>query len=172
MAISLQLVETSKKEKPSVKPKEKEAQPFNETKAGAEGDAPPSIGQNRTILVVDDNPVVVKAFELKLQANGFKVVTITNGGLVASTAEQVKPNLIILDINFPPGGNGLQWTGFTILQWIKRFPELAGIPVIFISGDDAAKCKEKALAAGAAAFFQKPADYDQLLAAIVKILGK
>jgi CheY-like chemotaxis protein len=171
MAISLHLVETSKKEKPSAKPKANEPQPFNELKAGAESGATASMGRNRTIMVVDDNPVVVKAFELKLQASGFNVVTITNGGVVASTAEQVKPNLIILDINFPPGGNGLQWTGFTILQWIKRFPELAGIPVIFISGDDAAKCKEKALAAGAAAFFQKPANYDELLAAIVKILG-
>jgi CheY-like chemotaxis protein len=172
MPISLRLADTSKKEKPSAKPKAKEPQPFNETKAGAESGAPPSISRNRTILVVDDNPVVVKAFELKLQASGFKVVTVTNGALVASTAEQVKPNLIILDINFPPGGNGQQWTGFTILQWIKRFQELAAIPIIFISGEEAAKCKEQALAAGAAAFFQKPADYDELLAAIVKILGK
>jgi len=54
------------------------------------------------------------------------------------------------------------------MQWLRRFPELAGTPVILISGSDAAQYREKALQAGAVAFFQKPVLYKDLLATILQ----
>ena len=152
--------------RPPRQPKEKE--PF--VADGAQDETPASIGQSRRILVVDDNPVVLKAFELKLKALGFEVTTISNGAAVASTAERVKAELIILDINFPPAG-ALEWTGFTIIQWLRRFPELATIPVILITGGDSSQYKEKSLAAGAVGFFQKPMNYKELVALILQTLG-
>ena len=121
--------------------------------------------------MVDDNPVVLKAFELKLKSDGFDVTTITNSAAVASTAEQTQTELIVLDINFPPGG-AMEWNGFTVIQWLGRFPELTKIPVILISGAEAAEYKEKALAAGAVAFFPKPVVYKEILEAILKALGQ
>jgi CheY-like chemotaxis protein len=129
------------------------------------------IGRNRRILVVDDNPVVLKAFELKLKSDGFIVSTITNSELVASTAEQAQAELIVLDVNFPPGG-AMEWNGFTVMQWLQRFPELGRIPVILISGSEAAEYKNKALAAGAVAFFQKPVVYKDILEVMLKTLGE
>src|SRR5271165_3134842 len=123
----------------------------------------PEIGQNRKILVVDDNQVVLKAFELKLKTLGFKVLTSADGSAAVSTARQEKPDLIVLDINFPPdvGSSGLQWNGFTIMEWMHRFQEVAEIPVIIITSDDPAKYKARALASGAMAFFQKPINHEE-----------
>jgi len=124
------------------------------------------------ILVVDDNPVVLKAFDLKLKSIGFKVITATDGSSAVSTARQEKPNIIVLDISFPPdvGSSGLQWDGFSIMEWMRRFKEVADIPVIIITSSDPAKYKERALAAGAVGFFQKPIDHEEFLATIQKVL--
>jgi len=114
-------------------------------------------GLNRKILVVDDNTVVLKAFELKLAALGFKVLTATDGSMAVSCARKETPDLIVLDINFPPdvGSSGLQWDGFNIMHWLGRFNEVADIPVIIITSGDPSKLRARALAAGAVAFFQK-----------------
>jgi CheY-like chemotaxis protein len=132
------------------------------------------IGLNRKILVVDDNPVVLKAFELKLKALGFNVLTATEGAAAVSMARQEQPDLIVLDINFPPdvGSSGLQWDGFNIMQWMQRFQEAASIPVIIITGADPEKVKERAMTAGAAAFFQKPINNEEFLITVRRILGQ
>ena len=80
-----------------------------------------------------------------------------------------KAELIILDLNFPAEG-AVQWSGLTVMQWLRRFPELATVPVILVSGSDAAQHKEKALAEGAVAFFQKPVKYQELLSAVLQAL--
>jgi len=167
MAISLRLTGkdagASKGKTPVV-----EKPPLRDATAGEFGAA---VGKNRRILVVDDNPVVLKAFEIKLKGSGFEVITATNGATVASTAERTGPALIILDINFAPGEDTVEWTGFTIMQWLRRFPDLAKIPVIMITGADAKLHQQQALAAGAVALFQKPVDYQQLLPTILQALG-
>jgi CheY-like chemotaxis protein len=172
MPISLHLV--NKAEKPTAKaprrvlPKEKEKDAFStETTPPT---PPTPIGNNRRVLVVDDNAVVLKAFELKLKADGFAVTTTTNSSAVASTAEQTQAELIVLDVNFPTGG-AMEWNGFTVMQWLRRFPELQRVPVILISGSEAAEYKNKALAAGAVAFFQKPVVYKEILEEMLKVLG-
>lgn len=133
-----------------------------------------SLGQNRKILVVDDNPVVLKAFELKLNALGFQVITASDGSSAVSIARHERPDLIVLDINFPPdvGSSGLQWNGFNIMQWMHRFQEAANIPVIIITSEDPAKFKEKAIAAGAIAFFQKPINHEEFLIAVRRTINQ
>jgi CheY-like chemotaxis protein len=133
-----------------------------------------SFGQDRKVLVVDDNPVVLKAFELKLKSLGFQVHSCSDGASAVSAARNEQPDIMILDINFPPdvGSSGLQWNGFTIMQWMHRFKEAANIPVIIITSDDAAKVKDKALAAGAVAFFQKPINQEEFLVTIQRHLSQ
>jgi two-component system KDP operon response regulator KdpE len=127
-----------------------------------------NLGKGRKILIVDDNQVVLKAFELKLQACGFEVLTATEGAAAVSTARQLKPDLIVLDVNFPPdvGSSGLQWDGFNIMQWMRRFQEVADIPVIIITSGDVGKFKPKAMAAGAVDFFPKPINFDEFLVSV------
>lgn len=130
-----------------------------------------AVGKNRKILVVDDNPIVLKAFDLKLKAFGFNVLTATDGSQAVSIARQEKPDLIVLDINFPPdvGNSGLQWDGFNIMEWMGRFKEVSHIPVIIITSAEPGKVKDKALAAGAVAFFQKPINHEEFLQTIQKV---
>jgi len=113
----------------------------------------------------------LKAFQMKLEASGFSVVTAADGGTVVRTVQLENPALILLDVNFPPGGGGdLQWSGMTIMQWLARFLEGAPIPIIIVTGEDPAKHKQNFLAAGARAFFQKPVSFPELLAAILEAL--
>ena len=59
-----------------------------------------------------------------------------------------------------------------MIDWFRRMDEVKNIPIIIITGTDDAKYKDRALAAGAAAFFHKPINNDELLATIHKILGE
>jgi chemosensory pili system protein ChpA (sensor histidine kinase/response regulator) len=122
------------------------------------------------VLVVDDDPVVVKTLTLKLQTDGYTVISAGDGSDAVVQVRQEKPDLVILDLNFPPEV-GMSWDGFKILEWFRRPREGAKIPVIIITGDDSAKNKERAAAVGAAAFFQKPINTEELLATIHKAIG-
>ena len=122
------------------KVKKKEPEAFTATQeAPAEGQA--NVGKNRKILVADDNAVVLKAFQLKLEAAGFVVIPVADGGAVATTAAEERPDLIVLDVNFPPSGGGMEWNGLSIMQWLDRFLEGLGIPIIIVTGEDPARCK-------------------------------
>ena len=118
--------------------------------------------------------VVLKAFEMKLKTLGFQVLTATDGTAAVNIAREEKPDLVVLDINFPPdiGSTGLQWDGFNIMEWMGRFKEAAGIPVIIITSGDAEKFKARAIAAGAVAFFQKPIDHEEFIVTIRRTLGQ
>ncbi|HTV76206.1 MAG TPA: response regulator, partial [Candidatus Baltobacteraceae bacterium] len=81
-----------------------------------------------------------------------------------------KPDLILLDIMFPPDVAGALWDGLRILEWLGRMGEAGNIPVIIISGAGVEKYKERCLAAGARAFFSKPLPMKELFDAIRKVL--
>ncbi|HWY78462.1 MAG TPA: response regulator [Verrucomicrobiae bacterium] len=131
----------------------------------------PSLGRNRKVLVVDDNVVVLKAFEAKFKASGFEVILARDTMSAVTEARKRKPDLIVLDINFPPDNSliSLQWNGLNVLQWLKRFEELSPIPVVVVSGDDAEKSEKKALAAGGSAYFQKPLNFTAFAEALRRL---
>jgi CheY-like chemotaxis protein len=125
------------------------------------------------ILVVDDSAVILKAFDAKLTAAGLSVILSREALAAVGLARVEKPDLIILDINFPPevGFSSLQWDGLSVLQWFKRYEDVAAIPILVMSSDAPEACEKKVLAGGAAAFLHKPVDFDQLLAAIPRVLA-
>ena len=120
-------------------------------------------------MVVDDDLVIRKTLSTKLKAHGFEVLTAVDGSEAVSTARKEKPDLILLDISFPPDvghGGGVPWDGFLIMNWIRRMDEAKHIPIIMIAGGDPAKQEQHALDAGAVAFFGKPIDHDRLIEVI------
>ena len=127
----------------------------------------------KKILVVDDSIIILKTMSMKLTAAGYDVVTAEDGGSAVSTVRQQKPDLILLDLSFPPDvahGGGVPWDGFLIMDWLGRIEEARNIPIIIITGGDPAKYKDRALAAGAVSFFHKPINNDELLAVIRQAL--
>jgi two-component system KDP operon response regulator KdpE len=109
------------------------------------------------ILVVDDDPDLVKAIRLRLRANNCEVITVSDGYSVIGAAQKERPDVIILDLGLPAGD------GFVVLERLQSSDTLSGIPVIVLTARDPQGNEARALKAGAAAFFQKPVDNDELM---------
>jgi CheY-like chemotaxis protein len=125
----------------------------------------------KKVLIVDDSPVILRALSLKLIASGYDLSTAPDGSAAVAAVRRNKPDLILLDISFPPDvGPGVAWDGFLIMGWLRRLDEAKGIPIIVITGGEPAKYRERAMAAGASYFFQKPIDNDELLAVVRQCL--
>jgi CheY-like chemotaxis protein len=129
----------------------------------------------KKILVVDDNQVILKTVLQKLTGGGYQVTTAVGGPEALSAVRKEKPDLILLDLAFPPDAvnvGGPMQDGFFIIQWLRRAPETENIPIIMISATDPELFKDRALSAGVVASFHKPIDTDKLLAAIQTTLSQ
>ena len=108
------------------------------------------------ILVVDDDPDLLKALRLRLRANNCDVISVSDGYSVMGAAQKEHPDVIILDLGLPAGD------GFVVLERLQSSDTLSGIPVIVLTARDPQGNEARALRAGAAAFFQKPVDNEEL----------
>ncbi len=121
-------------------------------------DGPPT---NRAkIMVVDDDPDLRQALSLRLRANNYETVNVCDGYSAIALAQKERPHLIILDLGLPAGD------GFAVLKTLQEYPALADIPVIVLTARDPENNEKRTLESGAVAFFQKPADNEELLAVI------
>jgi DNA-binding response OmpR family regulator len=121
---------------------------------------------NSKILIVDDDPDLRQALRLRLRANHYDTVHACDGYSAIAQAYKEHPNLIILDLGLPAGD------GFVVLDRLQRDDKLSSIPVIVLTARDPQSCEQRSLQAGAAAFFQKPADNTELLDVIRATLPK
>ena len=112
------------------------------------------------ILLVDDDTDVVRALNIRLKSFGYDVVVAGDAMAAISIALNEKPDLIVLDIGLPGGD------GFMVMKWLGLLSELALTPVIVVSARDPTIAKQKALEAGASAYFQKPIDTNRFLLAM------
>ncbi len=112
------------------------------------------------IMVVDDDPDLRQALSLRLRANNFDTVNVCDGYSAIAMAQKEKPHLIILDLGLPAGD------GFAVLKSLQQYPALAVIPVIVLTARDAEGNEKRTLQSGAVAFFQKPADNEELMGVI------
>ncbi len=133
--------------------------------------APPSTTA-KTILVVDDNDVILQSIVLKLEGAGYRVITAKDGSEAVALARKEIPDMILLDLSFPPDVGGVPWDGFRIMEWFNRLDSSKKNPIIVITGSEEPKIKERASAAGAVAFFQKPLEHDHLLKVVRATLGE
>src|ERR1044071_1517249 len=130
------------------------------------------VSAKKRILVVDDNVVFLKAMSFKLRECGYEVLTAVDGASAVNTVRRLIPDLILLDLNFPPdvAHGGVGWNGLLILNWLRRMNEAQHIPVIAITGGDIKQYQAQCEAAGVLDIFQKPADNDDLLHSIRRAL--
>ncbi len=129
----------------------------------------------KKVLIVDDNAVLIRALSNVLEGAGFQILEAEDGAAAVSIVRRERPDLVLLDISFPPDvahGGGLAWDGFQIMSWLSRMEEAKGVPIIIISGSEAAKFKDRALKAGAVAYLQKPVEPEDVLATIRRVLGE
>ena len=118
------------------------------------------------ILIVDDDPDLRQALRLRLRANQYETVNAVDGYSAISMAYKERPDLIILDLGLPAGD------GFVVLDRLQKDDKLSAIPVIVLTARDPQANERRVLRAGAAAFFQKPADNAELLDVIRATLNQ
>jgi len=126
------------------------------------------------ILVIDDDPVILKALSSALEPRGYQVFTAVDGPAAFTVVLWEQPDLILLDIFFPPDifQSGNTWDAFQIMHWLQRMggPQASRTPVIVMSGAEPEEFRDRCLAAGAVDYFQKPVKMPELLDAIQQIL--
>jgi DNA-binding response OmpR family regulator len=120
----------------------------------------------KKILIVDDDEYLLLGLAAKLKANGYAVVSAMDGVAAIASARRETPDLIILDLGLPAGD------GFLVLERLSAMTDLLATPVIVLSAWDPTNNKQRALKAGAVAFFQKPPDNREFLSAIRHALGE
>jgi CheY-like chemotaxis protein len=81
----------------------------------------------KTILLVEDNPVIVLAYCRHLEGIGFRVEVADDGLAAMKMLRSLKPDLVLLDIMMP------RVDGTVVLKYIRSEPELKAIPVIVLS---------------------------------------
>ena len=118
------------------------------------------------IMVVDDDPEMRLALQIRLKANNYQVSTAADGISAISEIRRVMPDLVLLDLGLPAGD------GFTVLERLKANPAFESIPVIVISGRDRLLNRERSEKAGAIQFMQKPVRHAELLQTIRKTLNR
>ena len=120
----------------------------------------------KKILVVDDDPVVLKAISTKLASKGYQAVTATDASQALNLARRECPDLVLLDVNFPPDLGGVDWNGFRIIQWMRMNEDVRNVPIIVMSANDRAEYQHRAAEMGAAGFLPKTIHSEGLLACI------
>jgi DNA-binding response OmpR family regulator len=123
------------------------------------------MGKDIKILIVEDNMELVKILNMQLAQEGFEVAYAEDAVQAVSTAQQERPNLILLDIGLPGGD------GFVVMERLSKLNTTKLIPIIIITGQDKAQAKQQALQAGVAGYLVKPIEFEILLAQIQKALG-
>lgn len=120
----------------------------------------------KKILVVDDEEDVLFVLEKTLTANGYSVITTTNGTNAVALAKARRPDLIILDVVMPGMDGG------EVSARLQEHPLTKSIPVIFLTAL-LAKTEERQRnhVINRNITFAKPIDTEELLAQIEELLG-
>jgi DNA-binding response OmpR family regulator len=124
---------------------------------------------NKKILIVEDDADVRLGYRVLLKAHQYDTFFAADGLTAMSETVKHQPDLIILDLGLPAGD------GFIVLDRLAANAYFAAIPVIVVSGRDVYGLlgnKERALAAGARGYLQKPWDDADLLASISQLLAQ
>ncbi len=117
----------------------------------------------QTILLVDDEPELVALVKLRLEANGYHVLTASDGAEGIEQARGEHPNLILLDISMP------HMDGFLVYRRLQRAEQTRQIPCILLSGHAVATTVLAVLTVPWGTVVDcliKPIDAQQLLASV------
>jgi len=117
------------------------------------------------VLVVDDSPESLAMLTEALDGIGAQVLVATDGERALATITRIVPDIILLDAVMP------RMDGFETCRRLKRLPELAPVPVIFMTGLTETDRIVEGLEAGGVDYVTKPIVIDELLARIRVHIG-
>ncbi len=120
---------------------------------------------SKTILYVEDNTANRILVRQVLEGVGYTVLEAADGLTGIKMAQEIRPDLILMDINIP----GMD--GYEATTRIKSLPELNHIPIIALTAKVMAGDRERALTAGCNGYIAKPIDVDTLPNQVAEFLG-
>ncbi len=109
------------------------------------------------VLVVDDDPAILRTLSISLRAHGYELRTATDGRTAVSLGRTDSPDLVILDLGLP------DFSGVEVLRQLRSWSQ---VPVIVLSARDGSDDKVEALDVGADDYVTKPFGMDELLARV------
>ncbi len=116
------------------------------------------------ILVIDDDPVVLKIATRVLQRAGYEVITAADATDGLNKAAETSPDLVILDVMLP----GMD--GFDVCRYLRSNPETAHLPIIMFTGKVLPREQQMGYTAGADDYLTKPVNATELLSRVESTL--
>lgn len=104
-----------------------------------------------TILVIDDDADIARTAARLLSSQGYKVAIHDRGFNSTNLIDQLRPNLVLLDVNMP------FLSGDQLVAVIRRYRNLAHIPIVFFSSNDEAALRDMVAEHGVAGYIPKSA---------------
>ncbi len=120
----------------------------------------------KRLLVVDDEPKLLRAVAVNLRVEGYEVTTAHNGAEALVRINEMMPDLVVSDIRMP----GMD--GFKLARALRSNPRTALIPIIFLTAKDERKDRLDGIRTGVDAYLVKPFDPEELIAVIANILNR
>jgi len=105
--------------------------------------------ESKTILIIEDDEIILRALYLSFHEEEYTIATATDGESGLKMTERLKPDLVLLDLILP------KMDGFAYLKNLKANPELKKIPVIVLSNLGDQENIDKAKGLGAEDYFVK-----------------
>ncbi len=118
------------------------------------------------ILVVDDEPFMLRMIQIILERGGYVMVAAASGDEALEVARLEQPGLVIMDAMMP------KMDGFTALRLLKQDPTTCLIPVITLTANPHKFSREEAESSGATVFLTKPFSPTQLLEEIRRLTAR
>lgn len=116
------------------------------------------------ILVVDDQPANVEVLQMRLESQGYAVVTAEDGNACLRRVVELQPDLVLLDVMMP----GLD--GFEVCRRLRAMDDLPYIPVVMVTAKADRSDVVAGLDAGADDYLTKPVDQTELMARVRSML--
>ena len=118
------------------------------------------------LLLVDADPASVRVLEVSLKKAGFSVTTATDGLDALSKLEVSSPDLVLTDTRLP------RVDGYELVRRIKEIPDLANVPVVFLTSQKAVEDKIRGLELGVEDYLTKPIFVRELIARVHLLLTR
>ena len=117
------------------------------------------------ILVVDDEPHIVRLIQVNLERQGYQVETANNGAQALEKIRQSRPDLLVSDVMMP------EMDGFELLANVRRDPVLMDLPVIMLTAKAQDNDVMTGYKTGADMYLTKPFNPAELIAFAKRILS-
>jgi two-component system cell cycle response regulator DivK len=124
----------------------------------------PDLGQDKKVMIVEDNELNMKLFHDLLEAHGVKTIQARDGKNVLALAREHKPDLILMDIQLP------EVSGLDITKWLKDDDELKSIPVIAVTAFAMKGDEQKIREGGCEDYISKPISVIKFIETVQKYL--